>query len=88
MDKRIWKFPVPVQDGDVIYEMPEGAQFLAAQRQGVDMQCWWLVEQGAPLDHRVLRIFGTGHPVPDGYAYLATIQYGQFVWHLFEAVAA
>lgn len=85
MTKQVWKFSVPVQDGNFIYQLPKGAQFLSAQNQGSELQSWWLVDLAEPaLELRAFRIFGTGHPVPSEYVYLATVQQDRFVWHLFE----
>ncbi len=85
MRRTIWKFLV--KDG--VVRMPRSGQILSVQRQGEEeINCWALVDPNEPAEDRHLRIYGTGHPVPDEPGtYLATVQDGSFVWHVFEHAA-
>ena len=49
--KTIWKFPVPVNDGNVL-EMPEGAKILSVQVQG-ETPCLWALVDVACENHRL-----------------------------------
>ncbi|HET9144116.1 DUF7352 domain-containing protein [Actinophytocola sp.] len=40
------------------------------------------------LESRRFLIRGTGHPIPDGVAYLGTVPMASFVWHVFEQATA
>lgn len=75
----IWKFTVTQ---DQIIEVPEGARFIACQKQE-KMPCLWaMVDSDAPLVERAVWIRGTGQECPT-QGYVGTIQDGPFVWHFF-----
>lgn len=57
-----------------------------------DMQngcaCFWaVVDTDAPKSLRTFQIFGTGHPIPEGWVPMGSCIDGNFVWHLFEKIA-
>lgn len=89
---RIWKFPVPIQDGwHQVIEVPEGARFLDAQIQDGAPCVWALVDPKANRRRWHFHWIGTGDDVPDdidygdGDVYIATVQMGAFVFHLFHS---
>lgn len=85
--KTIWKFPFPIED-EITLTMPEGARVLAVQMQGNTPCLWALVDPDAPTKPCRFRLFGTGHPVPEGLGnFIGTFQMmgGGLIWHLFEA---
>lgn len=87
-DCTIWKFPLEITDEQNVM-MPEGAVILSAQSQSDTLCLWAKVDAKAPLSRRTIRIFGTGHPVPDEpLIFIATAQmlnaWGPLVWHIFE----
>lgn len=41
-------------------------------------------KDGEELETRRFVILGTGHPIPEGADYLATVPMASLVWHLFE----
>ncbi len=68
--------------------MPKAAQILSVQMQQNNMCLWALVDTEQPKELRYLEFHGTGNPFnPFGLVHVATIQEGQFVWHLFERIA-
>jgi hypothetical protein len=80
----IWKYNLSLVDEQVI-EIPASASNLTLQMQGGGPRLWALVDPTAPTVKRTIRMFGTGHPVPDDImAYLGTVQDGPFVWHFFQ----
>ena len=84
--KTVYKYPVPVADA-VRLNMPVGAKILTVQSQNDTPTLWALVDPDAPLESRVFRVIGTGHPVEDGdLTYIGTAQQfgGSLVWHIFE----
>lgn len=88
MMKSIWKFPLAVNDKQAI-QMPKGAKILTVQVQGDGgLPCIWaLCDTEAPLENRLIAMFGTGHQAPEGAAdYIGTFQLhnGEFVFHVFE----
>lgn len=86
--KRIYKYPVPLNDDSAI-DMPEGAQVLTVQMQHEQVWIWALVDPDAPMVTRRFHIVGTGHPIehPDTLTYIGTFQVsgGMLASHLFES---
>ncbi len=94
--KTIWKFklelsehPASRPDGQpqdtMSVALPEGAQLLAVQMQGVAPWVWAIVDTDASTVHRKLLTRETGQPF-DGTEgdHVGTFQDGPFVWHIFE----
>ena len=87
MAKRILKYELDIRLGEVW--MPATAEVKFVGTQGSKVYLWAEVDdQDAPI-LRSLRIFGTGHPLPNSLgAYIGTVQQdlpsGQFVWHIYE----
>lgn len=63
--------------------MPAGAEILTVQIQNGLICAWAAVNVYAPLVKRKIIALGTGHTFSEA-EYLATVQDGAFVWHLFE----
>lgn len=86
---RIFKYPFTISD-EVIINIPGDATILTIQEQYGEPCLWALVDPDKPKKPRVLRIIGTGHPIPDvdTLKYLGTIQMagGGLIWHIFEKV--
>ncbi len=86
MKKTIWKYPLSL--GSNTLSMPLHSQILSAQLQSGTINIWVLADESEKIkEDRTISIFGTGHPLPakaDVSNWIATIQDGQYVWHLFE----
>lgn len=61
MIRTIWKYPLKVTDTQDVM-MPEGADILTAQMQGVTLCLWALVNPDAPKQRREIEVLGTGNP--------------------------
>lgn len=86
--RTIWKFPLAITDQQAI-SMPSYADIVSVQRQGDSLCLWAIVAPENPQQRRDIRIVGTGHPMPDDrLVFIATVQDGPFVWHVFEAFKA
>lgn len=85
--KRIFKYPIEITDEQKI-DMPQGAQILSAQMQNDKLCLWAAVDDNFTSAPIVIRVLGTGHPVPDieGLRYIGTAQDQRLglVWHVFE----
>lgn len=70
--------------------LPEGAKVLTAQEQGGGIKMWILVHpEVTRMVERVFRVYGTGEEMPmNPGTYIATVQLGWTVWHVFEDTAA
>jgi hypothetical protein len=85
--RQIWKYEINI-GGEVVHEMPLGAEFLALQMQYGAPTLWVAVDSDRPkLSHR-FRFFGTGHELPakEKCTYLGTVQVagGAGIAHLYE----
>jgi hypothetical protein len=81
------KYPLELIDLQTL-DMPEGAQLLAVQVQHERPMLWAKVDTDKPSNQRLIRLVGTGNPMPDTHLgpYLDTIQMhgGRLVLHAFE----
>lgn len=85
--KTVWKFsqPFPKED-DFSIVMPRGAEILHADIRRDGLTLWARVDPQAPVCSWALRLAGTGHPLDNAGAHIATTVDGPFVWHLFERI--
>jgi hypothetical protein len=84
----IWKTALSVVGEPQLVRFPRGAELLSVQMQdGFQPVLWARVESSAPLESRVIAMYGTGWPLPaDPGEYLGTVQdeRGGLVWHFYE----
>ena len=85
--EKIYKYPLELVDFQTV-ELPVGAKVLYTEVQNEQICLWALINPESPKIDRNVRIFGTGHDVPDTITerqYYGTVlmQNGQFVWHIF-----
>lgn len=86
--KTIYKYEVPSRGFATM--MPEGARILSVGEQGGGMFVWAIVDsEQSPTVPRRLRVYGTGHPMPDEPGkFLGTIHVNDggspLVFHVFE----
>ena len=87
--KRIFKYPLAITDEQRI-SMPVGAEILCVQMQADTMTIWARVDDAAPVERRLIRVFGTGHDASESVdlSYVGTVQERWFVWHVFEGGAS
>ena len=84
----VWKFPLNLGANSVM--MPADSEILSAAIQGErpgQLCCWARVVTTAPLQLRRVLVRGTGAEL-DSFAFsrfVATVQDGDYVWHVFEA---
>lgn len=89
MEKVIWKFPIETTDKQEI-SIPKGANILCVQTQFNEPNIWAYVNPKAPLENRIIEVFGTGHPINESddinRRYIGTYQTdgGNFVFHVWE----
>ena len=62
--KSIWKYPLEVTDEQTI-SAPSGAKLLHVALQGGDLCVWAEVSPAAIKAPLPIRIYGTGHDLPD-----------------------
>jgi len=82
--KTIWKFPIAVTDKQWL-SMPANAQILTVQLARGGLALWAIVDPEVEVAKRCVVIRGTGQPI-EGTAgtYIASVQDGSFVWHIFD----
>lgn len=80
----IWKFPLEIKDTQVI-QMPAFPQILSCMMQDNRLTVWALVNEKHRKYGQVFNIVGTGHPAGSGLGrFIASVQDGPFVWHVFD----
>ena len=85
----VYKYPINEFSDYIGMEMPQGAKILTVQMQ-YDVPCIWaLVDPDMPLEQRVFRLAGTGHPIYESLInldYIGTFQMsrGDLIFHLLE----
>lgn len=81
--KKIYKYPIKVSR-ETIIDIPHGAKFLTAQNQCDSIVLWALVDPDVKMERKMVLVVATGE---DAYVpaadYLATVQIGDLVWHVF-----
>ena len=85
MSVRVLKWSVPVDDqphkigtGQVVH--------VACQHSPESVQIWTVeIDEGSAW--KPVQVFGTGHPIPTGWAHIGSTVTadGALVWHVFEA---
>lgn len=88
--KTIYKYPIQVTDTQAIV-LHAGAQVLCVQVQRGEPCIWAMVDDGAPVKPRQIRVYGTGQMLPattNDHRYIGTFQlHDQFVFHAFEVAS-
>lgn len=95
MATTIWKFPLAftVGNGDppCDVQMPVGAEIVRLGMQGLTHgqarltpTLWALCDDEVAQEQRRFQVVGTGHPLPDGAAYIGSWDAAPFVWHVVE----
>lgn len=91
----VLRWTVPVDDEPHVLDLSGGVLFVDCRDDPGTVEVWTL-DSGGPTVARTFRVFGTGHPVPDGWEYVGTAltpmevlglgqrKRGALVWHLFE----
>ncbi len=82
--KRVLKWTVPVDD--LPHQIGSGKVLHVACQYDVDEVMVWTEEVDAPQQNRMVRVFGTGHPVPMFADHIGSVLTagGQLVWHVYE----
>ena len=87
--RTIYKYQLDLVVTQVVM-LPKGAEILTVQKQfrslGTETMCMWaLVDPDAKAEPRTIFIQGTGFEIhADFKRYIATVQDGPYVWHVFE----
>lgn len=86
--KVIYKYPLGYRNLFMQLQLPIGAEILSVQYQNEGMYLWAVVESRAVVELRSFYILGTGMEVPNhvNLKFIATVQQGAYVWHVFEEV--
>lgn len=83
MSKRVLKWSVTVDDQ--VHTIGGGRVVLVASQYGNLSVEVWTEEAGVDVEEsRQVRVFGTGHNVPDDAEHIGSCIAGPFVWHVYE----
>jgi len=83
----VYRYTVPVDDRWHTLDLTGPIVHVDCRRP--DLVEVWALAGAEPERPRTLRVFGTGHPLPDDVTYVGTALAagGALVWHLFESGA-
>lgn len=91
MESRVLRWTIPIDDLERTLADCRGQVLPVAEHDGMYGISFWTVEFDTGLDHlfplHVFRVFGTGHPIPDGHSWRASTPRHPatgLVWHLFD----
>lgn len=92
VDRRMFRYVVPVDDAVHVIPLshsPVGVAAVTGAHGYVSVEFWAEHTKGAPQVKRAFRVFGTGHPLPDGAKWVATCPRtpSGLVFHLYEIPA-
>jgi hypothetical protein len=85
----IFKYPFFIAD-TVEITLPRGARIMHIAQQPLaagDLQLWAHIDKRAPMAQRVLKVYGTGHPMPaQPGPFLGTVfvHGGALVFHIYD----
>lgn len=88
MNRRIYKYLLDLANEQTL-SLPRGAKVLTVHDQKETLRLWALVDvDESENEDRVIRIIGTGKPVPEDigrFEYITTVQMcnDDLVWHIF-----
>ncbi len=82
---KIFKYTLKMKDIETI-AMQKDAMILDCQQQNQGfLTIWAIVNPDAELENRTFEIIGTGNVVSEQpREFIATVQTGLYVWHIFE----
>lgn len=83
----IYKYNLPIQDGVITVKLPKNSHICDINNQGNDICIWAALEDGAELEERHFRIYGTGHKIEhmEKLRFYRTLHMPNgLVWHIFE----
>lgn len=86
---RIFKYEITPESTFLsarVVDMPVGAEVLDAQLQRGQLVLWAIVDPDAETEQRLFRVCMTGETVsrPERLRHISTLQYHEFVYHIFE----
>jgi hypothetical protein len=82
--KTVYKWPIPMQERTFTLDLPKGWKFLSLMLQGDRPHVWLEVQDGIAREEFDFGLYGTGHEIPLSATYLASFQFGPFVFHLYR----
>jgi hypothetical protein len=86
LNTHIFKYEIPIQDGEIEIELPENGGVCDIAEQNDKIYLWACVNIHAPLEKIKFRIYGTGHLTADAESlyFLRTVHMKNgLVWHIF-----
>ncbi len=83
-EQRVLRWYVQVDDEP--HPIPSVGRIVHVAGDARHVEFWALTCEHVEAAPRTFRVFGTGHPIPDGYVYVGTAPRTPegLVWHLFE----
>lgn len=85
MNRVIHRHQIPLNDADRSIDLCGTSKIIHVGMKHGEV-CIWVEQAERPLEPspRHFRVFGTGHPIPEGYHHKGSVVDGGFVWHVYE----
>lgn len=85
MQRKVWKYPLKVQDAAQNLMVPHGGKIVHVANQNNTPTLWIEVNSNHVDEQRTFRMFGTGHPIePAFWEHVGSCIITPFVWHIYE----
>lgn len=84
---RIYRYEVPVDGSRHDLELTGPILHVSCRNGDPRIVHIWALEGVSQPSSRRLRVFGTGHEIPEDYSYVGTAVCEPLVWHLLEQVS-
>jgi hypothetical protein len=81
---RVYRYEVPVDGKWHAFTLSGPIVKVASRNGATDRVHFWALEGAGTPFTAMLRVYGTGHDVPEETVYRGTAIAEPFVWHLFE----
>jgi hypothetical protein len=87
-DRKMFRYVVPVDDQMHLFDLTSDPVAVAATPDSRSVEFWAEYDPDDGQTDRAFRVFGTGHPLPNGVVWTGTCPRTAdgLVWHLYEVL--
>lgn len=84
--RTVYKHNLTIQGFNLV-KLHSPAKVLKMEDQNGTLRMWVEEDTDYISLPKRFKIVGTGHPIPEGFGWVASCQHGPFVWHLYQEAA-
>ena len=82
--RKVWKYPLKMENGRQEVMIPQGGKVVHIDNQNHSPTLWVEVNSMESEESRTFCVIGTGQGVPTYWDYVGTCLIPPFVWHVYE----